>query len=232
MIFFFSPETQGRYERKFVTSTTFLWAVESQILLHSALFRKVYQPRFVNNIYLDSPDFTHYLDNVEGNSKRRKVRVRWYGDLEGEVKTPVLELKEKAGHIGWKSTFPLPPFHFSNRFNARRLQKIMEQADLSPALLQNLHSLRPTLVNRYHRKYYLSKDERFRITLDDQQTYYRISHLYNNISFPSRSDEQVIMELKYLEEHDAEAGYITNGFRCRVGKYSKYLSGLTTLMST
>jgi SPX domain protein involved in polyphosphate accumulation len=231
MIPFFNSETPGRYERKFVIPNSSLKEVEAQVLLHPALFRRIHHPRMVNNIYLDSPEFNHYLDNVEGNARRRKLRVRWYGELTGEIKSPILEIKEKSGHIGWKSSFPLQPCLFPEQIKLRKLQDVMECSSLPPALLQDIRTLQPSLVNRYHRKYYLSLDGRFRITLDDRLAYYRVNYLETGFSSPHREDSEVIMELKYSQENDFEAEYITNNFPWRLGKNSKYVSGVSAIQS-
>jgi SPX domain protein involved in polyphosphate accumulation len=231
MIPYYDPTTPGRYERKFVIENSSKLEVKAKIQLHPALFREHYLPRMVNNIYFDSPEFTNFIDNVEGNARRRKVRIRWYGDLEGSVNSPVLEIKEKAGHIGWKQSFPLPSFHFPNQFSARELVKLMKFADLPPKLFQDILTLRPSLVNRYSRNYYLSRDDCYRVTLDDQLQYFRVDLLGGSFSSPFAESDEIIVELKYSQQNDSEADYIANNFNWRLGKNSKYVSGIFATQS-
>jgi hypothetical protein len=230
MLPYHRPENPGRFERKFVIADSTVKEVEAQLMLHPALFRGIHEPRSVNNIYLDSLEFSHFFDNVEGNARRRKVRIRWYGSLEGTARSPKLEIKEKSGHIGWKQSFSIPDFDFDEQFDTKNLQAVIGSAELPPALRQDLQTLRPALVNRYHRKYLLSWDRLFRVTLDDQLAYFGINNLASRFSFPKRNDEEVILELKYQEAHDDAARQITNAFHWRLGKNSKYVSGLMALM--
>ena len=86
-----------RYERKFVTSELSKYHVESIVKTHPAIFSEIYQLRNVNNMYFDSFRLVNYSDNVDGSSDRIKIRIRWYGELFGKIKNPVLEIKEKKG---------------------------------------------------------------------------------------------------------------------------------------
>ena len=78
-----------RYERKFFISKLTKYEVESLIKLHPAMFSEIYFPRFVNNLYFDSFNMKSYFDSVDGSPNRRKIRIRWYGDLFGDIEKPV-----------------------------------------------------------------------------------------------------------------------------------------------
>ena len=64
--------------------------VRALVKLHPSMFYEPYPPRYVNNLYLDTEDMENYLDNVSGVAERRKVRIRWYGDLFGDIGRPML----------------------------------------------------------------------------------------------------------------------------------------------
>jgi len=87
-----SEETGYRLERKFFISgvTRLLRIMCDCIKLVSA---PLYEPRWINNIYFDAYDFDNYFTSYEGITKRAKVRIRWYGELCGGIRHPVLELK-------------------------------------------------------------------------------------------------------------------------------------------
>src|SRR5438128_2681817 len=89
-----------RYERKFVVPREAWSRVESAIRFNPAIFSKAFEPRTVNNLYLDSPALRHYFLNLAGAAERTKVRIRWYGSLFGHVPRPVLEFKCKRGLLG------------------------------------------------------------------------------------------------------------------------------------
>ena len=77
-------ENNWQYERKFVIDYLTFEQVEDFISSNSFLFSEIYNQRQVNNI--------------EGLSERKKFRLRWYGDIYGEVKSPILEEKIKKGN--------------------------------------------------------------------------------------------------------------------------------------
>ena len=76
-----------RYERKFFITSLSRFEVESIVKLHPAIFSEIFHERFVNNIYLDSSDLINFYENIEGQSNRIKIRIRWYGELFGYIKT-------------------------------------------------------------------------------------------------------------------------------------------------
>ncbi len=100
-----------RYERKFLVTEVDVAELDALVRYHPAVFSGIYHPRSINNIYFDSLDGTSHLENVEGNASRVKFRIRWYGDLLGQVDKPVLELKIKRGFLGRKESFRLTPFY-------------------------------------------------------------------------------------------------------------------------
>ena len=58
---------------------------------------------WINSIYFDTPDLHHYYETFDGMLRRKKIRLRWYGQPQGdEWVTAYLELKEKEGFIGRK----------------------------------------------------------------------------------------------------------------------------------
>ena len=100
----------SRFETKFSISNLAYDKIEYIIKTHPAIFNEIYYKRYVNNIYFDNLDLTSFKDNIEGVNERKKVRIRWYGDLFGLCKNPVLEIKYKKGFLGWKEKHLLPDF--------------------------------------------------------------------------------------------------------------------------
>jgi len=84
---------------------------------HPAVFGLDYPSRYVNNIYLDTNDYTHYWDNVAGLSKRIKVRIRRYGDSHGFIANPVLEFKIKDNMLGSKVSIPMDNINLDSTNN-------------------------------------------------------------------------------------------------------------------
>jgi hypothetical protein len=94
---------------------------------------------------------------------------------------------------------------------------------------ESLKFLEPTLLNRYFRKYYLSANRKFRVTLDTQLRYTRISSHQNYFLRIAKNDSDVVMEMKYDVEDDQAAGSVSSGFPFRLTKNSKYVNGVDHL---
>ncbi len=228
MFFPLFNEDVARYERKFMIDAMTYHSVEQQIRIHPAAFSPIYHPRYINNIYMDTNELDFYYDNVSGKSGRRKARIRWYGDIHGFIEKPVLEFKIREGMLGNKISFALKPFHFDESFNSDQLIHVFRNSDLPLWALENLLQFKPALLNRYKRKYFLSFDNKFRLTIDDELSYYKIGENNNNFIEEYRSDD-IIVELKYNREFDDIAPLVSNKLPFRLTKSSKYVNGIEYL---
>ncbi len=218
-----------RYERKFFISELTRHEVESIIKLHPAMFSEIFHQRFVNNIYFDSVNLANYFSTVYGDKQRNKVRIRWYGELFGVIEKPILEFKIKNGLLGRKQSYSLNPFVLDSRFDYETLKDVIDQSDIPEIVKVTFSSLHPSLLNRYSRRYFQSKDKNFRITVDNEQSFYQIN--CQNNSFLNRVNDSVsiILELKYNYEMDEKAERITNYFPFRMSKNAKYVNGIENL---
>lgn len=222
--------SEYRYERKFFIENLTKYEVESLVKLHPAIFFEIFNRRFVNNIYFDSFNLRNYFENIEGATDRIKIRIRWYGDLFGDIDRPILEIKIKKGLLGKKLSIPIKPFLLVEESGISTILKSIKH--LSEGLTVDFEALIPTLLNRYSRKYYQSSDKKYRITIDSQQSFYLINKEHN--SFLNRHDEfaSVILELKYDQGYEAESHYITSNFPFRMTKSSKYQNGIQKILQS
>ena len=223
------PPVAGRYERKFYIAGIDPRVAELAVRLHPAHFTEIYHQRYVNNCYFDSPDLRFYRDAVQGNSHRVKVRIRWYGDLFGEVPHPVLELKGKKGPLGSKRAVPALPFHHRPQGELVQLEDWLEGGCRAAAITPRLGSLRPALLNRYARRYFLSADGRFRVTIDAACEYFPVASPRDRAGRSAIDDDTVIVELKYAAGDDDDARSVTSAFPFRPTKSSKYVTGVQRL---
>ena len=224
-----SEETDYRLERKFFISGVSIKVIENHVRLHKARFSPLYEPRWINNIYFDTYDFDNYFTSYEGVAKRAKVRIRWYDELCGEIRHPVLELKIKNNWYVKKLLFPMPSFELGEQLNADDVEAALRKTEIPEALKINILSQKPMLLNRYNRKYFQSFDKAFRLTLDEEMKFYRILGRKNNLLFRKFDDISTVLELKYKPEDDDMARTITNAFPFRITKSSKYLDGMVKL---
>jgi len=220
---------QYRKERKFVVDELGLGPVESIVRSHPAMFLQAYPPRYVNNIYVDTPDLENYRDNIVGSANRYKFRVRWYGKQFGRIDQPVLEIKIKKGLAGTKMHFPLAPFELKKGFSQAFLEDSIAQSDLPEWVRNFLYRASPTLLNRYYRKYFHSVNRKFRLTLDANLSFTRIVRNKNFFLQRIVNLSKVVIELKYDTEYDEDAGWISNNFPFRLSRNSKYINGIQNL---
>jgi hypothetical protein len=212
-----------RFERKLVIDSH---EYEDLIFLFKSRgFNQLYPERNICNIYLDDLNYHSYFDNIDGNNKRLKHRIRWYGNLFGSVKKVTLEQKIKRGTVGEKINFKIEKeFLFTNNLNYIQLTTLVR------SLLSNLKNkifislLYPTSINTYTRSYYSDSLSKFRITFDKNIKYYSI---YNKIKL-QKSDKRIIVEIKYDNENDNYTNELLNFLNFRLAKNSKYVNGIET----
>ncbi len=223
----YTPLRAERYERKFLVQEMTLPQVRAVVRLHPGMFYAPYPPRYVNNLYLDTVDLENYYDNVHGAVRRRKVRLRWYGEPRGEIGRPLLEFKVRDGLVGRKHTYPLAGFTLDEGFDDRRWQQAAASSELPAAVQHGLRGLHAVLLNRYLRRYYVSRDGRFRLTLDSELAFYRAHDALGSRFVHRQADPwSVVVELKYEVDAETQAGRVASFFPFRVTRSSKYVQGI------
>ena len=218
-----------RYERKYFITDYSYRDVEQLIKFHPACFTEIFHERVVNNIYFDTFELTHYYDNIEGSPERMKVRIRWYGELFGKVEKPVLEFKIKNGLLGKKESYNLNPFVLNKKFTAAEIEIVLQNNSISSKIKNEVLSLNPLLLNSYTRKYFISQDKLFRITIDHHLNYYKINNSQNAFATKTADYYSTILELKYDVESEEQAKEVSTNFPFMLTKNSKYLQGLQSV---
>ena len=221
-----SVEKEYRYERKFLVDQLDRHQIRALIKQHPNMFYEPYPPRFVNNLYLDTKDLENYEDNVNGAMQRRKVRVRWYGDMLGDVSKATLEFKVKRGLVGAKSQYPFGDFTLDVGFSDKYYHDLLGKSDLPESVKVYMQDLNVVLLNRYYRRYYATRDERYRVTLDTDLTFVKVNLLNNRFLHKQIDYTNLVVELKYLPEHDEQANRVSAYFPFGVTKSSKYVQGI------
>jgi len=215
---------EKRYERKYVTDVWQLEEVELAIKLHPGLLSEKYPARFINNIYLDTPGFKYYQDSVHGASQRKKIRIRWYGELKENIDNAQIEFKHKNGLLVRKERFPIKPFKLSAIEDPSKWYDILKKSEVPTSVDIESRGLSQILLNRYYRKYFLTPDDKFRITIDSKMES-RMIGWFNKNSKCAPSNK-IIIELKYNQAADINAGKIFLFLPFTLGKNSKYLDAL------
>ena len=163
-----------RYEIKFVVPNYFVNNMDALINQSMKGFNEIYNPREVSSIYLDTPNFKFANQNLQGFAYRKKFRLRFYNQQKSDVR---FEIKSKSGQICFKDIYEIKnsiDFIFSNLNNLKQ-----ELFAFNSLLNYQIHQLNPVLLCTYKRKYFSSDCKRFRLTLDSNISFGRITPIIN-----------------------------------------------------
>lgn len=218
-----------RFERKLHAVDMPLSQIELLVKLHSSHFYKPFPERWINNIYYDTPTHNAYRAHVQGTAERQKYRIRWYGEPLGRIEKPVLEIKGKKGLVGSKLHYRLTPFDFDGGLNFKQIQHDARTSESAQKMSGVFGSLIPVIFNRYRRQYFVTTDQRYRLTVDTNLTFRSIkgfNHTFRDFYEETRLS---IIEIKYHDKDDTQAQELISRLPFRVSKFSKYIMGVSHL---
>jgi len=211
-----------RYELKLVSDEAFSPELRMLLRLDRAGIRSLFPERIVQSLYLDTPFQKHLQDNLAGLSRREKLRLRWYGPSGTRVRA-TLERKCRENSMGWKETAPLAgPIDVEG---AERHDFMNALAQLVDARWRaSLAGFEPVQWVHYRREYFISADQRVRLTLDrelclaDQRRLTRLSERER-----SPSPRVLVLELKFAPEDLGNARDILDRLPIPLGRCSKFV---------
>jgi SPX domain protein involved in polyphosphate accumulation len=151
---------------------------------------KQFSDRLIHSVYLDSSSLDDYQDNVSGQSRRGKLRIRWYND---STENMVLELKNKRGKLGNKQIITLDNPDGDLPFDRSVANRLLRSNERSLAIARQ-SNLFPCLHVQYQRTYYKIAPE-IRMTIDKQIRYQKLYPI--NSARTTASLVDVVVEFKY-----------------------------------
>ncbi len=188
-----------RKEKKFKLS-------RSEIkLLKFSFFEKgmkvLYPKRIIKSCYFDNLNLKMFHDSEEGILPRKKIRLRWYGDLKDlnqEIKISSIEGRfKKVNQIKIDNLHDLKKYKiFDNEYGF----------------------LRPSLIIKYEREYFSYK--KLRLTFDTNISYENILSLTNTIIV----DPENVMEVK--TSINISEDYLNEFIPIQSSRFSKYARGI------
>jgi SPX domain protein involved in polyphosphate accumulation len=218
-------EDSKRIELKSFFRTTDIAKFESWILSRTSL-KSLFPDRKINNIYFETNNYDSVSDNIDGISKRTKIRLRWYGDSNVENLNGNLEFKRKINTVGWKEKYPVQ----INNFLFKKYFQIIQQ--IRGSLPHSRHTefltySQPFILNNYNRKYYSTDDKKVRVTVDSSiaafdQRWSEALDKNKKVIMPAI----VIVEFKFAIEDKNIAIKLMKDFPFRISKHSKYISSV------
>ena len=215
-----------RYEIKFKSEVSNYYEIISLIKSSKIYdFKECFQPRIVNSIYLDTASFKSYIDSINGNQNRVKIRIRWYGS-EKQINSK-LEIKSKFGAVGNKKLYDLDFFEYTTPFTRKTFNNLVNSnVKIDNNLKNQLLKLIPIVLISYERRYFVSNDLNLRITVDKNINYSCISPFKSLNSLRSLKDNALILETKYPREYNYNQLLDKSFFPLEKVRFSKYTNAV------
>jgi len=189
-----------RKEKKFRVTVSDFHKFKTQLYQQGML--EIFKSRIISSIYFDTVDLNMFHDSEEGVLPRKKVRIRWYDELEEftfEAKTSSIEGR-------FKLTDKLVNSIHSNEITKNRID------------LQYGH-LQPILKVSYERSYFMLNE--MRITFDKHITYQHLRYLNKRKYF----DPERVIEIKIPATCSDD--FVEKYIPYSTARFSKYSRGLS-----
>lgn len=209
-----------RFERKWIYYNNDHFTLINELLRSKLFFNFNYPKRRVNSIYFDDSINSSVIENLEGNSKKKKIRIRWYGK-QNKLLNPILEIKHKKGYESKKEFFKMEKLNDLEFPNLKSLNIITNTIN---NYFKNNKVFYPIVTTSYDREYLISNSYKIRATVD-----YNLKSIYlKNYSQLdiTRNYSSCILELKYSLKQD---NYVRRNLRditLRMSKNSKYINSI------
>ena len=219
-----------RYELRCTVEPSRLGELLNWIALHRAGFRTAYPDRTVNNVYFDTLLLSGFTQNLAGISRRKKFRLRWYG----QTCSPdggMFEIKERVNQMGSKERHPVTLSDNLPSLTLRQVAREVAAQLPEHARMQFQASSEPVLINRYSRRYFVSFDGQVRVTIDRDLSFYDQRHRKSAcVKFPANVPDLLIMECKFAAIDGARTRRQLGGLPGRSARCSKYMMGLMSML--
>ena len=213
-----NPQKNYRYERKYIVSGIMLYEIYKNLYLNN--FSEIFSERKINNIYFDDSELNSFKENVDGESERRKYRVRWYGET-FRLSDKYYEIKIKSEDVNKKLIYNLGEISLKKPLNLS-LNKITHSINQYTFEKFRKQFLIPVLSNSYSRRYFYNENLDLRVTIDQNLI---STSLLNNRTHTSKD---IIIEIKYQKENLFQ---MKNLFNLQISKNSKYVTGIESTMN-
>lgn len=219
-----------RHELKFVVPRVSLSSVEGWVVGSTVGFRRHFPNRHVNNVYFDTIDIERYAENLAGVSRRHKLRLRWYGALR-DAGVATLEVKIRRNRLGYKKSLAISDLPALEQ--ARWSGLLRELRGKLPDDFKIIYDgcPDPVLINRYLRRYFVSRDGLIRLTIDsDQQFADQRGRARPNLAVKRMLPEEVVVEVKFDESSRRDVDTLLRWVPFTASRNSKYINSVNQIL--
>ncbi|HLR89596.1 MAG TPA: polyphosphate polymerase domain-containing protein [Balneolaceae bacterium] len=192
----------------------------------------------VHSIYLDSPNMRTYMDTINGNRNRFKLRIRYYDHEDSPV---FLEIKRRYNKVIRKSRARIHRHAIPELLGGQipaPVHLVHESREQMDALtnfctLLNRLNARPTVHVSYFREAYEQEGSNsVRVTFDRQVKYQRVTspELFRGTP-DSRSvfGKKVIFEIKFTDTFPHWLKELTQFFHLQQTSAAKYVDSIVRM---
>ena len=208
---------ENRLEKKFVYN---IGDESFKIFIINGMFKEIFSPRVVNSIYFDTPVYHDVWDNINGFGNRKKIRIRWYDNLDNS--SVFIEEKKKKNSVTQKTVNKLGVFR-----NYKELNEFInnEKFIKQDFILKRKLNIKRTIFIQYKRNYFELPNKKLRLTID------RNLKIYNNYPLNYIDLDKTILELKYKPIYSSYVNNFIyeNKLNNRNQKFSKYVNSFLQL---
>jgi len=204
--------------------------------LSNTKFKKSFDNRNVNSLYYDTPSLDFASDNIAGDSKRIKIRARWYSKFNENIfhsfskenQSFNVEIKRKKNNLSDKILLAKFFFDTKNTLKDRRdfiNDKVYFEISKHPELLKLI--IKDIIFVGYEREYYENFiSSKIRLTIDRNLVGSKVQSFFN-FDKTLISKNYVIVELKFFKDSFQLVKNILDNIPFRQVRSSKYLYALS-----
>ncbi len=229
-----AASTPIRVERKLLTGLRDPEEVAARLQRVQAFLVENYESRAVHSVYFDSPGLECFRDHADGQGARQKLRLRWYGSLEGDASraltksgVAMIELKQRVGSVMRKPQTTLAIASLAEVVNLprRSVFELAEQIGMFGAIVSTLEAV--CLVS-FHRRYFEVPGTGLRVTIDWAIQARRCGTFGAEPSICEVSS-WVLAEVKYPVAQHGPAANLVSALGWSAVRNSKYVSAIRAL---
>jgi len=205
-----------RIEKKFVLGKNEDDLLKKNLLING--FTKIFSSREIDSIYLDTENYDFARDNINGVSKRKKLRFRWYNN---DLSNIYFEEKKKQNFLVEKQVNKIS-------ISLKKINLVHNLKEYLDNFNKNYNDFNYRFVLRtnYLRSYWISDNKKIRATIDSNINVSPIFDLSRKLCL-----NETILELKFSpsNENSFRNFFYNRNLNLRSKKFSKYIQSFHLL---
>ncbi len=179
----------------------------------------------VRSVYFDDASLSACRANLDGLGQRTKARLRWY-DSPLAKKKAYLEIKWRENRITGKHRLHLDCYVDIGQLTYRQIRRGIAASLPSRFVDPYDRYPDPVVIVQYKRQHFVSPDERIRVTLDYDLTFYdQVGRSRISTRFGKKMDGFVVLEGKAPIGSEWELRHLLHPLGRRASRCSKYVHG-------